>query len=95
MAGGFPKCRDIKPGKKLPLPSSKLYAGYGPPQQVVAKLQKKAKDLGEHNAIRRNLYAHNARERLAAELDMLRERGSYSRRAGRGSDKSPRRSHEF
>ena len=73
MKDKFPKPRDMK--AKLPLPSNKLYKGYGPPKAVLAKLQPTAKDLGERHAIRKNLEAHNARERLAAELDALHGAG--------------------
>ena len=72
----FPKARDMNPKRKLPFPNSKAYGAYQPPKEAIGKLQKLAKEIGERNAVRRTLNAHNARERLAAELDMLHGQGA-------------------
>ena len=62
----FPKLK--KQVKKVPLPGRGPIRVVGRPLEAVAKLQRKAKDLGERNAIKRNLADHASRERLAAEL---------------------------
>ena len=56
---------------RVPLPRKGPLSVFGRPLEAVAKIQAKAKDLGERNAIKRNLADHAARERPAAELDSL------------------------
>ena len=71
----FPKLK--KQVQKVPLPRKGPLRVFGRPLEAVAKLQQKAKELGERNAIKRNLADHASRERLAAELDSLHGSGAH------------------